>query len=43
MLFIHIKYKFYMYTQCVEKQRHNSDDKGPYWQGFGLPSGHIQM
>ena len=32
-----------MYTQCVEKQRHNSDDKGPYWQGFGLPSGHIQM
>ena len=26
---------------CVEKQRHNSADKGPYSQGNGLPSGHI--
>ena len=29
--------------QCVEKQRHYSADKGPYSQGYGLPSGHIQL
>ena len=29
--------------QCVEKQRHYSDDKGSYSQGYGLPSGHIQL
>ena len=29
--------------QCVEKQRHYSADKGPYNQGYGLPSGHIQL
>ena len=29
--------------QCVEKQRHYSDDKGPYSQGYGLPSGHIWL
>ena len=28
--------------QCVEKQRHYSADKGPYSQGYGLPSGHVQ-
>ena len=27
--------------QCVERQRHYSADKGPYRQGYGLPSGHI--
>ena len=26
--------------QCVERQRHHSADKGPYSQGYGLPSGH---
>ena len=29
--------------QCVEKQRHSSADKGPYRDGCGLPSGHIQL
>ena len=29
--------------QCVEKQRHYSANKGPYSQGCGLPSGHIQL
>ena len=29
--------------QCVERQRHYSDDKGSYSQGYGLPSGHIQL
>ena len=30
--------------QCVvEKQRHYSADKGLYSQGYGLPSGHIQL
>ena len=28
--------------QCIEKQRHYSADKGPYSQGYGLPSGHIR-
>ena len=28
---------------CVEKQRHHSADKGPYSQGYGLPSGYIQL
>ena len=27
----------------VEKQRHYSADKGLYSQGYGLPSGHIQL
>ena len=26
--------------QFAEKQRHYSADKGPYNQGYGLPSGH---
>ena len=30
-------------TQCVEKQRHYSADKGTYHQGCGLPSGHIWL
>ena len=29
--------------QCVKKQRHYSADKGPYSQGYGLPSGHIWL
>ena len=29
--------------QCVEKQRHYSADKGPYSQGYDLPSGHIWL
>ena len=29
--------------QCVEKQRHYSANKGPYCQGYGLPSGHVQL
>ena len=29
--------------QCVEKQRHHSADKGPYSQGYGLLSRHIQV
>ena len=28
---------------CVEKQRHYSVDKGLYSQGYGLPSGHVQL
>ena len=31
--------KLYKTRQCVEKQRHYSADKGPYNQGYGLPSG----
>ena len=29
--------------RCVDKQKHYSADKGPYGQGCGLPSGHIQL
>ena len=29
--------------QCVEKHRHYSADKGQHSQGYGLPSGHIQL
>ena len=29
--------------QCVEKQRHYSANKGPYSQGYGLPSGHVWL
>ena len=29
--------------QCFEKERHYSSDKGLYSQGYGLPSGHIQL
>ena len=29
--------------QCLEKQRHYSANKGPYSQGYGLPSGHIWL
>ena len=28
---------------CIEKQRHYSADKGPYSQGYGLPSDHVQL
>ena len=28
---------------CVEKQRHYPANKGPYSQGYGLPSGHVQL
>ena len=27
----------------VEKQRHYFAGKGPYSQGYGLPSGHIRL
>ena len=29
--------------QCVEKQRYYSANKGPYSQGYGFPSGHVQL
>ena len=29
--------------QCIEKQRHDSSDKGPYSQGYGLPSDHVGL
>ena len=29
--------------QYVEKQRHDSADKSPYSQGYGLPSGHVWL
>ena len=28
---------------CVEKQRHYYADSGLYSQGYGLPSGHVQL
>ena len=28
---------------CVEKQRYYSTNKGPYSQGYGLPSGHVRL
>ena len=31
------------YRQYVEKQKHYSVNKGPYSQGYGLPSGHIRL
>ena len=31
------------HRQCVENQRHYSADKGPYSQGYGLPSSHIWL
>ena len=31
------------HRHCVEKQRHYSANKGPYSQGYGLPSGHIRL
>ena len=30
-------------TQCIEKQRHYSANKGPYSQGYGLPCGHVEL
>ena len=29
--------------QCVKKQRHHFADKGPYSQGYGLSSSHVQV
>ena len=29
--------------QYIEKQRHYSANRGPYSQGCGLPSGHVQL
>ena len=29
--------------KCVEKQGHYSADKGLYHQGYGLPSGQVQL
>ena len=31
------------HRQSVEKQSHYPVDKGPYSQGYGLPSGHVQL
>ena len=33
----------YKPSQCVEKQRHYSADKGLYSQSYGLSSGHVQL
>ena len=30
-------------VECIEKQRHHFADKGPYSQGCGFPSSHVQM
>ena len=30
-------------TMDGEKQRYHSADKGPYSQGYGLPSGHVRL
>ena len=30
-------------SQCIKKQRHHFADKGPYSQGYGLSSSHVQM
>ena len=29
--------------ECVEKPRHYSANKGPYNQGYGIPSGHLEL
>ena len=29
--------------QCGEKQKHYSVHKGPYSQGYGIPSGHVLL
>ena len=29
--------------KCIKKQRHHFADKGPYTQGYGLSSSHVQM
>ena len=29
--------------QCVENQRHDFADKGPYSQSYGFSSNHVQM
>ena len=29
--------------QCIKKQRHHFADKGPYTQGYGLSSSHVEM
>ena len=29
--------------QCIKKQRHRFANKGPYSQGYGLPSSHVRM
>ena len=29
--------------QCIKEQRHHFADKGPYSQGYGLPSGQVQL
>ena len=35
--------KLWQIKQCIRKQRHHFADKGPYSQGYGLSSSHIQM
>ena len=29
--------------ECVEKQKLYTANKGPHSQGYGLPSGHVQL
>ena len=29
--------------KCIKKQRHHFADKGPYTQGYGLSSSHVEM
>ena len=31
------------HRQCAKKQKHHLADKGPYSQGYGLPSSHVWM
>ena len=40
---IHKKTNIFVLKMCIEKQRHYSADKGPYSQGYDLPSGHVQL
>ena len=35
--------KLWQIRQCAEKQTHYSSDKGPYSEGYGLPSGHVLL
>ena len=39
----HMQESYDKFRQCVERQRHYSANKGPYNQGYGLPSDHIWL
>ena len=34
---------FDKHRQCVKKQRYQFANKGPYSQGYGLPSSHVPL